>query len=81
MAENTNQQQQSQRQPCPGDCAGCNIYQRNFCSAILGHTNMKILTALVKEVNGLGNEINALKAKIEAAQRNAEELIDPTSEE
>lgn len=80
---NTNQQQpqqQAQQQPCPGNCAGCSIYQRNFCSAKLGHTNMKLIEALINGVNTLGDEIKLLKEKIDAFQSSAEELINPTQE-
>lgn len=80
MEENNNQQQPQQR-PCPGNCAGCSIYQRNFCSAKLGHTNMKLIEALVNGVNTLGEEIRQLQEKVDAFQNSAEELINPTSEE
>lgn len=84
MEENGNQQQQQQQQqqhPCPGNCAGCSIYQRSFCSAKLGHTNMKLLEALIGGVNSLGEKIQLMEAKFEASHNSTEELINPTSEE
>lgn len=80
MAENTNQQKQQQR-PCPGDCTGCNIYQRNFCSSQLAHTNMKLITALIQEVGNVRADLKAIATELAASHpQSSDELINPVKE-
>lgn len=89
MEENTHQQSSHQQTPhqqapqrsmCPGDCTGCNIYQRNFCSSQLGHTNMKLITALLQEVVGLKAEVKGMSSLLAASHQQSEALINPTKD-
>ena len=59
---------------CPGNCAMCSVYQRNYCAATMSR-NIQDMVAT------LSNEVSMLRKRLDTLMTNGEILMPPMSAE
>ena len=62
---------------CTGNCMACTVFQRQYCSAQLAYSNMRMLELMQQTINELKDDVSKLQETASLQKTSEEGVFSP----